>query len=341
MKSEANVSASLDAVRGELSGEKLSASTMNLIVWIDDPERRNWVLERAELLAEKHPSFTLILDGTGAQSGATVTASDRGENARVTVRGERVLLDVDEIGPEEIAEYVTALCPRNVPTELWWSSSTEAARPVFRALLPHIDGLVVDSSGALRDAQTLIALARFHREQPTIALRDLAWLRLRPWQDMIAHFFDDPALLDELYTIRTLTIASGSDAEALYLGGWLASRLGWLARGRDAFLDCEAKDISFERRREGEIRRVQSVTLTSDTSSYHGAVTDDPLCVRVWVEGEHARDPRLFTLQAIDNASLLEIAILQGETDELFATALATAATLFGEEPPRPDLSHA
>ena len=55
MKTDATVDASVDA-GGELSGSKASTSTMNLVVWIDDPERRNWVLERAELLAEKHPS---------------------------------------------------------------------------------------------------------------------------------------------------------------------------------------------------------------------------------------------------------------------------------------------
>jgi len=58
-------------------------------------------------------------------------------------------------------------------------------------------------------------------------LRDLAWMRLRPWQDMIANFFDDPALLGELFSIRRLHIASGSDSEAFYLAGWLASRLDW------------------------------------------------------------------------------------------------------------------
>ena len=39
-----------------------SASTMNFVVWIPNGDRRTWILERAAMLAEKHPSFTLILD---------------------------------------------------------------------------------------------------------------------------------------------------------------------------------------------------------------------------------------------------------------------------------------
>jgi hypothetical protein len=75
---------------------------------------------------------------------------------------------------------------------------------------------------------------------------------------------------------------------------------------------------------------VQSVCLDSDTSWYHGEVTDDPAVVRIWVEGEHAREPRLFPLQAIDNASLLERAVLETGADDVFETALRSAGTLLG-----------
>ncbi len=175
-----------------------------------------------------------------------------------------------------------------------------------------------------------MAWCALHAARPALRVRDLAWLRLGPWQDMIATFFDDPALLDELYSIRRLHISSGSAAEALYLGGWLASRLGWRPSGRDAFTDKDGATVRFERRRAGELRRVGSVCLDSDTSWYHGEVSSDPGVVRVWVEGEHAREARLVPLQAIDNASLLERAVLEAAADELFETALKTVGTLVG-----------
>ena len=51
----------------------------------------------------------------------------------------------------------------------------------------------------------------------------------------------------------------------------------------------------------------------------------------MWVEGEHAREPRLFPLAAMDNASLLERAILEGiSADEVYETALSSVATLLG-----------
>ncbi|HEY0613342.1 MAG TPA: glucose-6-phosphate dehydrogenase assembly protein OpcA [Candidatus Elarobacter sp.] len=322
---------SLDAIRAELARSKMSASTLNFVVWIDDPARRDWILERAGMLSEKHPSFTLIFDHTGAaESTATVTTSPREQHAPVTVRGERVQIDVSHLDAETIAAYVTGLGTTSVPTVLWWSGFQESSREIFFALLPLITTLVVDSSGGTRDESAMRKLVEFHAAHPQTALRDLAWMRLRPWQDMIANFFDDPGLLDELFTIRALHVASGSDSEALYLGGWLASRLGWRPSGRDTFSDRTGKPVAFHRRRLGDIRRVQSICLDSETSWYHGEVAEDEIIVRLWVEGQYAREPRLVPLIAIDNASLLERAVLETGTDELFETALRSAGTLLG-----------
>ncbi len=326
------VSTSVDAIRAELARGKLSTSTINLLVWIDDPARRDWIRERAGMLSEKHPSFTIIFDHTGARQGdATVTTGPRDAEAPVTVDEERVEIDVSGMDADAVAGYVTGLCTSGVPTVLWWSGFQESSRPIFYALLPLIDTLVVDSSGGTRDQSALRALSDFHSEHAEVVLRDLAWMRLRPWQDIVAQFFDDPDVVPEVFAIRKLFVASGSESEALYLAGWLASRLGWHASGKNAFTDASGQAIGFERRRAGEIRRVQSICLDSDTSWYHGEVSEeDPNVVRVWIEGDHAREPRLFPLQAIDNASLLERAVLEPGLDELFETALRSAATLLG-----------
>ena len=325
------VSTSVEAIRGELARTKIATTTLNFIVWIDDPARREWVLERAGMLAEKHPSMMLVFDHTGAQHGeATVTTVRHDTQATYTVQGERVDIDVSKADAATVAGYVTGLCSPSVPTVLWWTGRQEGSREIFYAVLPHVQTLVFDSSGGARDEAGLRALVDFHRQHPDVVLRDLAWMRLLPWQDMIADFFDDPGLIEELFTIRALHISSGSDSEAFYLGGWLASSLGWKPSGRDAFTDARGKPVAFKRKRLGDIRRVQSICLDSETSWYHGEVTEDPAVVKLWVEGEHAREPRLFPLKAVDNASLLERAVLEPGTDELFETALQSAGTLLG-----------
>lgn len=325
------VDTSLEAIRTELSRAKLSTSTFNFVVWIDDAARRDWVLDRAGMLGEKHPSFTLVLDHTGVRGGdATVTTVAPNVETAYTVRGERVDIDIDGASPQIVVGYIAGLCDPAVPTLLWWTGRRDDSRPLFDAVLPYVNTLLFDSSGGSADETAMRALVAFHTAHPEVALRDLAWMRLRPWQDMIANFFDDPNLVDELFSIRRLQIASGSDSEAFYLAGWLASRLEWTATGRDTFTDRGGAAVSFTHTRAGDIRRVQSICLDSETSWYHGEVTDDPGVVRVWVEGDHAREPRLFPLQAIDNASLLELAVLESGSDDVFETALRSAGTLLG-----------
>jgi len=333
MKAETKVEASLESIRGELARTPATTSTLNFIVWIDDPKRRDWILERAAMLSEKHPSFTLIFDNTGECGERATVATSARPNAEPlgAAQGERVELDASCFDAQTVDEYAQSLCRSGLPTLLWWSGMKVESRPVFEALLPHADTLLVDSAGSVTDERGIRSLVQFRREHPNVELRDLAWLRLRPWLDMIANFFDAPELTRELFGIRKLTIASGSAAEALYLAAWLASALGWKATGENAFVDLEGNAIRFTRRQHGEIRRVYSVRIDTETSSYVGEVSpDDPKVVRVWTEGKNAWDGRLFPLQAVDNASLLERAVLESGSDELYDATLGTVGTLLG-----------
>ena len=98
----------------------------------------------------------------------------------------------------------------------------------------------------------------------------------------------------------------------------------------DAFNGRNGNRINFVHERAGQPRRVHSVALTTATSTYQGTVdAEDPTVVRVWVDGANAREERIFPLQAVDNASLIERAALEGGgTDEIFETALRMVATL-------------
>lgn len=313
------------AIRGQLSKSRQQLTTLNLLVWIADEGVRDWVLTRATLVAEKHPSRTIVLDAASGRTGATVhVAGDEHD----TESSARVVIGASDLNAAEICELTLSLLAPDVPTVLFWSGAELSPETGFACLAECADAAVIDSSLAVRDSTTINELAQFYASRQQTALRDLAWLRLRPWQDMIAHFFDDPHLAEELFAIRRLEIVSGSEAEALYLGGWLGSRLGWRASAHDRFSDRNGNEIVFDHARDGEPRRIRSVALRTGTTVYQGAVTDDESVVRMWAEGRYASEPRLFPLQNVDNASLLERAVLETGTDEIFETALRTVSTL-------------
>jgi glucose-6-phosphate dehydrogenase assembly protein OpcA len=319
------------AILAELAHSKPHLTTLNLIVWFDDESMRGWICECATKISEKHPSRTIILHAAPGCTGAIVHTGEA-DSAETSVRIE---IGIADMTTEAAVELTAALLDTDVPTVLWWSGEHLNEQTPFRHFVELAGSVVVNSSLVARDATSISELTEFHAENSSVALRDLAWMRLRPWQDIVAFFFDDEQLRQELFSIEHLQIVSGSDTEALYVGGWLASRLGWRATARNEFTDRNARRIAFDHVREGPPRRVHSVTLRTNTSVYASEVSaEDADVVRVWVEGKHARPARLFVLQSMDNASLIERAVLEGGTDEIFETALRMVGSLLGEHSP-------
>jgi glucose-6-phosphate dehydrogenase assembly protein OpcA len=319
--------ADLATIRAELARPKPQATTMNLIVWLDNERNREWVVERAIKISEKHPSRTIIVDASPGCVGAQVRPFDTEDPAR---QSSFIELGVAGMLPSEACELATSLAASDVPSVLCWSADSLAEDTAFRCFLGHVSTAVVDSSLGVNDTTTLAKLAECYEEYRNVALRDLAWMRLHHWQDIVAHFFDDPGLRKELFSIRKVRIVAGSDAEALYLGGWLASRLGWSATTHGRFSDRNGRAIELEHDRNGQPRRVSSISLTTETSVYHGDVdAADSTVVCVWAEGANAHDRRFIPLQPPDTASLIEQAALEGGgTDEIFETALRMVRTL-------------
>ena len=185
--------------------------------------------------------------------------------------------------------------------------------------------VVVDSSGAERRSEALRSVAGFVSAHADAVVRDLAYMRLAPWQEMIAQFFDDPALFEDLFSLRRLEVAAGSDAETTYLAAWLASRLSWSVVDRSTFRARDGHTVAFTRRSEGERRRVARVVLTSVDSAYTAALSNDCSVVCLSVEGAKAKPSWYTPLQRVDNMSLLERATISGGKDRIFLTTLDTA----------------
>ena len=189
--------------------------------------------------------------------------------------------------------------------------------------------MLVDSSGKARGQETIAELGEFIARFTNVRLQDLAFMRLAPWQDMIAQFFDDPALREDLFSIDALEIESGSEAEALYLAGWLGSRLSWEPLGRNAFRDRHGHEIPFRHEIKGDQRRVLSVVLRAGDSTYRACISEDDSNVAcLYVHGAKAKPLWCVPLQNIQNTTLIERAILENMRDDIFETSLLTVRDL-------------
>lgn len=292
-------------------------ATMSLVVFVEDARLGAWARERAQGLAARHSSSVLVFDA--AEGGG-----ERNDDAwrEIDVRGS---------SPDELEQLAAAHLPSELPRVLLWVAPMTASDARFMRLGPEMRGILLDSSRVRDDAAALRDLVLLREREPSMtSIHDLAYLRLAPWQEVVAEFFDGRAFVDDLFDLRSVRVSSGSDAEGYYLLGWLATRLGWEPGEGCTFRPRgSTREIAYAIVREGQARRVKRVALASNATQFVAELCNgDNAAVSLAVTGAKERPPRVEPLHDVDIASLLERAVLQEQPDPVFFDALEYAGKL-------------
>lgn len=296
----------------------MNAATMTFAVFFEEPSVANWVIERTRMVADKHPSRVLLFDGSKAADDQRAEPSE--------TRGEWLEIGCRASNPHELQAALSMLSLPEAPLVLAWLGAGIASDERFLALARMATTVVVSSSLVATDARGLQDLTAFVEAHPEIVVQDIAYLRLAAWQELIAEFFDEDDLLEELARLRRVEVTAGSDPEMYYLLGWLASRLSWSPCARDQFCNTAGDIITFILNHGGAARRLSKVELQSENVSFTASVhARDDAAVCLNVRGAKQRDERCGPLHTLDIASLIERAILRTSRDEIFVESLTVA----------------
>ena len=166
---------------------------------------------------------------------------------------------------------------------------------------------------------------------------DIAYLRLAPWQESIAIFFDGK---ERRFANCSTCAASRSPAdraaEAYYLLGWLASRLEWTACVARPVLNRLGNQIDFAIAREGEPRRIRRVALHSSQIELRRRARSRRSAKRsASASRAPAQHPdRFHPITNLDIASLIERAILTARNDRIFYDSLLAAGDVLSRAEP-------
>lgn len=310
----------LESVLGELAnsfrerGCDASVATMNLVVFFENEAIGELARDRIGKVASKHPSRVILLDATQAEGRYSVDGCDWIE---LGVRGS---------SPELLRSAVSTLRVADAPVILLWIARGIGGDARFAELCPDARTIVYNSSLLDTGHEALRELIDYAAAHPALVLADIAYLRLAPWQDCVATFFDGDAA-PELRNLERVEVACGSDPEAFYLLGWLGSRLNWTPSGADALVDATGKTVRFEIHREGEPRRIARIALHSTQSSFVAQLDATGDSILLDVSGARHRT-RHETVKHPGIAALVERAILWGENDRIFHDALAEAGRI-------------
>lgn len=228
-------------------GGLMRANTLNLIAVATDMREVNLIQETIAGLADFLPSRTIILithDGydlagevTGPRYDVRVELKEQVTDAEeANIRFEVITIGADRRETGHLASLVTPLLAADLPDFLWWPGGDFVGNQLFEDLLPVVDRLIIDTAHLGRDAASIAAIRKILAEESgSPIVGDFTWLRLEPWRQLIAQFFDPSDVQKSLETIDQVAIhyaevredGSSGLAAALLMSGWLANRLGW------------------------------------------------------------------------------------------------------------------
>jgi glucose-6-phosphate dehydrogenase assembly protein OpcA len=305
--------------RSRQRGSDVHVAIMTLVVFFEDTTIGELARDRIRTLAAKHPSRVIVLDGTQDADVARVEA------------GDWIELGAKGCSPETLRSTIAALRLPEAPLVLLWIAPGIGDDPRFAVLSEHVQTVVYNSSLVDSGHEALCDLVDYVEHHPQLPLADIAYLRLSPWQESVAIFFDGKDV-EELFDLRRVEIACGSEPEGFYLLGWLASRLQWRPCSQRSLLTRQGKEIQFEIRREGEPRRISCVALSSSRSKFVAEADKKAEMIQLSVTGssQHSRRYRAITNPGI--AALLERAILWGQNDRIFHDSLNAAGEILARE---------
>ena len=240
----------------------IRSSVMNLVVYVSRAEDAVLVTDTIAALTERHPSRTIcVVADPGAPTSsldASVTthcsATDSGrlcwEQIQITAHGATAA---------HVPGVVIPLVRPDLPAYLWWMGDASYEAEFFRRMVDLCDRLIVDSGVFTRPIAGLAQLAAHQRR--TVGdhgVGDVHWMRLTPWRNLAAQFFDGEELRPYASCIDSVRLGymhdeqtHGGLGQALLLSGWLAACLGWSPRPWAAWWRGDTVHLEAERPAEG------------------------------------------------------------------------------------------
>jgi glucose-6-phosphate dehydrogenase assembly protein OpcA len=312
-----------------------------------------------------HPSRTIVAvwhdeRAAGASIEAEVTLHHGGPGG--VACGDAIVLEATGGGREWLPENVQRLALADLPICVWWVGDLPDFDRLFDRTVSFADLVVVDSGVMdLRDLEKLSQTVARTREGG-YALSDFGWQRLRPFQELVARFFDDREGRSCLQSPERIVFAfagrSRGDAppsgglpedaastEAGLFFGWIAhvlklpvERAAW-TRG-DGWAEVALGKVvaRFERRDRADVPpgAILSLSLQCRDSRFEIERLEDPCVVR-WsrdVPGTQV-PPQTLRVTLADEPSMLVRCVQRPKRDPLLEASLHAASRIVQSVAPR------
>lgn len=221
--------------------DMMRANTLNLVAVANNIDIAEMILSTVSQLKDFLPSRTIIVINDPTLKRPKSWHIDlqinegMGKEDKPGILFETITFWTDQSSAGVLSSIVSPLLIAELPTFLWWPSGEFSDNPIFDDLVQISDRLIFDSARLGNDAHAVADYRTLIDEATDPIVGDFTWLRLGPWQQLIAQFFDPADTHESLKQIDSVYISYAQErkdrgsgfAAALLTCGWLGSRLGW------------------------------------------------------------------------------------------------------------------
>jgi glucose-6-phosphate dehydrogenase assembly protein OpcA len=325
---------------------------LTLVALVTEPG----LFERAQNVvtdvARVHPSRTIVVRwGTGGERAITAdVALHRGAGGIAC--GDALVVEATGGARQWLPENIDRLALPDLPVCIWWVGDLPDYDRLFDRMLVDANLVIVNSGEMdLRDLELLSSIVL--RSRGRCALSDLTWIRLGPWLELVARFFDDSDARSCLRSIESITIGFSpregdpdvASTQAGLLFGWIAHALalrpelavwsrgeGW---GDVSFGPVVAR---FERRSRADVPpgTILRVEIKAGGARFEVHREEDPNVLR-WSREVSGASTAPQTLRASirEESTLLIRCLERPKRDALFESSLHTASRIVRPVAPR------
>lgn len=219
----------------------MRANTLNLVAAAPSLDIAEMILTTVSQLRDFLPSRTIIVINDPTLTRPKTWHVDLQINETSTgddtpgILFETITFWTDQSSAGALSSVVSPLLIAELPTFLWWPSGEFIDNAIFEDLALISDRLVFDSARLGNDAHAVADYRTLIDDEDDPLVGDFTWLRLAPWRQLVAQFFDSVDTRKSLDNIQSVSIAYAQErrdrgsgfAAALLICGWLGSRLGW------------------------------------------------------------------------------------------------------------------
>lgn len=311
----------------------LRATTLNLIVYTDSPDRAMTTIAQ---VPECHPCRTILIT-LSDQADAPLTATPAilrkpafGSEMRSQVCGEQITLTVGRNNVDRVPGAVQSLRLADQPTFMVWQGELMPTDPIFQGISNVLNGVIVDSAqfasieDGLRAMQVLMDMPYFEGY-----VYDLNWRRLLPWCMAIAQQFDPQAERSALRQITSVEITQrNAHGQVMLLLGWLADRLNWQIAPGTRFGEWHVQSANGAvalrlKDADASTPGLYKVSISTPKQTYLTESMIDDNVLIIHLGGQNAVKAKA----SLDDGTLLNIALDSTAPDHLYEQALKQAVT--------------